>query len=371
MERHIETSQIFLFWAHCIQRTISCERTSIKTIITLCGEDRLNFLKMSEEDIFETIRYCYDEGRNKIQVILTNGKTICGTIPGKTLVFRNNKAETPPFQDECFSQKSLIFRCHKLFNECSIFIPIDRISGINILSYKQEVAIREGERNFNNSVNESAMDHIFNSLFERSKEMNFGITHHHVQYSLNLTQPFEWIDISFGSETPLYSDWAYLGKISGGINSIGFGLPLGSFSAGWNKSLWSSFKKKTKSNRTPICDVKNKKEVLIRGHVNFLQRYENLQPRNKVCDSIEMEGSTWIPASVSEKKPDSFDDLQSMNWVLVYFKNDEFMFPSNQWEKIVNKIDIYCDVVSAQIETEIGRLFCFLKARCAISAIDR
>ena len=100
--------------------------------------------------------------------------------------------------------------------------------------------------------------------------------------------------IRFTNNTPVYADWEYFQRISGGINNIGVGVPLLSLSVGWNPSILSVFQKRTQEKVADIHDICSYSELVTEGSVLFFEKSNSATPFN----NLQMEGSNWVPGAV-------------------------------------------------------------------------
>ena len=303
-------------------------------------------------DIIEKNSNCIDSfSLNKyytIQITLIDGKTVLGEIIPKS----------------SHSDNYIILEFTEQFNEHSIFIPLDTIAGINYINY-QEDTIDDDIKYINNLSKKSSNYYMLEDLFVYAHKMNLKIKHHICAYNMISSKPFAWGDLSYLSDTALYADWNYLQIVSGGINALGAGIAIFSLSSGWTESLWSQFKKKVKQNSVDICKINTENEAVVKGYISFVKHYSTPHSLESSIDSIEMEGSKWIPAIISTKKIINNSDIKTNSWTLVYLKEDGLMFPLKAWDRISNPINVYCEVVHVTISTEFGTTPFYLKARCA------
>lgn len=250
--------------------------------------------------------------------------------------------------------------------EDSIYIPLDKIAGINIIKYiENKIMIDSENSRIHPAINKSAYDYMKEDSLSYANKNNFHINHDICLYCLIATKPFKWGDLSYKTDTALYADWNYLQNISGGINALGVGVGIFSLSSGWSKSLWTQFKNKVKQKSIDINKINSENEAVIQGYISFIKSYHELPNFETSIDTIEMEGATWIPAIISNKKILNTVDIQNNTWTLIYLREDGMMFPLNVWDRISNPIKIYCEIIHATISTEFGTIPFYLKARCA------
>lgn len=312
---------------------------------------------MPKNEIYSTIDFCYLNNRYNIQIILTNGMVLLGSIPVKSWTISESNPITA--KERCFKKECLELYYTKIFNEQSIYVPIHMISGISIINYDQKKVPATQDSNLVASL----YDLMFEELLKKAELLNLATERYFYQYSLKTTKPFLWGELSFKGEAALYSDWGYLSNISGGINSVGAGVGIISLSAGWDKSLWAVFKNKMDQKSLNIKFADEYKDGIIEGYVNFIERYE-LPDFEKVVDRIEMEGTKWLPAIVSENNIKHAKDFQNCNWCVAFFKEECMMLPLNAWEQISQKLRIYGEIIPFSISTEFGVSKFFLKVRC-------
>lgn len=321
---------------------------------------------MDKSKIFETIDYCYQKQKYSIQLTLTDGKTISGDIPCQVSIFtiKDREGTISPSKSRCFLHDSLIIYYGGIFNEHSIYIPLELIAGISIIDFEEAVIELDLEPSFYPNNNLSANDYIFKDLMSYAKEHQLEIESYSYMYSLLLRKQFMWGDLSYKADVALYADWNYLKNISGGVNSLGAGIGIFSISGGWSTSLWSEFKNKVTQTSIDICDITNESEAVIHGYVTFIEYYPDYPTLKSAVDTVEMEGAIWLPAIISLKKIKNISDIIENQWALAYLRNDGLMFPKDAWERISDPISIFCEVVHSSVATEFGTAPFYLKVRC-------
>jgi hypothetical protein len=256
----------------------------------------------------------------------------------------------------------LILNCHMIGHEYKVFVPLSSIAGIGLIRSKQKQLRIEDTSNygsFGRNPDQWLTGVLLRSSVLEARTHDFPVARDVVLYSIGVSRPFEWGDIYFKDDTPLYSDWEFLSKKAGGLNSLGVGVPLGSLSAGWDKSLWGSFRKKVKENGTRLESVCTRSELTVSGHVTFFGSDGDETP----SDALVMEGGEWEAGIVTPYRVWGSVVPPNYVWVLAYFRRDAFMFPRQLWEKIGLPIRIYGERVGVPVKTEYGSVDCYIKVR--------
>lgn len=333
----------------------------------------MTLIPMPETQIFEFIDACFLNKKYTIQITLIDGKTFLGTIPSQVTIFKpaTNEEVKPSSSERCFLNDCLIIDHNEVFNEHSIYIPLDIIAGISSICYHEKTLKSNSDIDVDflkdnlNYSNVSIRQYMFQDLLTYAIKLKLKVVRHHLLYSLGQFRPIVWGDLSYKSDTALYADWHYLQNISGGVNALGVGIGVFSLSSGWSDSLWNQFKKKVKQKNIDICEINTENEAVVKGYISFVKRYSTPHSIESSIDFIEMEGSKWIPAIISAERIVNTSDIKTNIWTLIYLKEDGLMFPLNAWDKISNPITVYCEVIHITISTEFGTIPFYLKARCA------
>jgi len=321
---------------------------------------------MPKAKILEVVDKLYNAGRYSIVVILTDGQALCGDIPrGVYRIDSEYNSELVLASERCFSHPGTLEFYHgEIHNEHSIYVPLEKIAGIAPLSYLQEQIKSNTLRSGDTYYIGSAYKSIFEDSLKKALERGFEVKRHFCVYKLYIHKPhFDWGNIKFTDNTPLYCDWDYFIKKNGELNSLGVGFGV-SFSAGWSKSLWSSFQSKIAKTEVSLEEVCNRSEVTLLGYVSFLVHRSNEHSLSEE-ETLSMEGTDWIGAVITRNKIMSIEQLKGTIWAICYFRKDSFMFPQNLWEKFAEPIKIFGEVVPAPFITEFGKANCFVKARAA------
>lgn len=167
--------------------------------------------------------------------------------------------------------------------------------------------------------------------------------------------------LSIKRGTPLYSDWKYLYLISGGINSIGVGVPILSISTGWDSSLWSEYGKKL-AKVNSFESIENLSEATISGYLKFVYHIKT-DGLERIVDYLDMEGERWLPAYIFKDNLPEGDNAKE--WYLVYFKESQLMVPKELIENSKQPITVFGEIVPAATICDRGETNIFIKARCA------
>jgi len=318
---------------------------------------------MPPGEIYNVVDHCYKSGYYSLIIILTDGTTFCTTIPGKA--WGGGYPGLIPVSKQCFSLPNHLEVEHdQVDKEHSIYIPFNQIAGISTLQYSQEQIKTLGLPISSTYHVGSAYERLFEDFLPKAQRHLFKVERHHPMYRLTIHQPFKWGKISFGGDTPLYCDWDFLSKTSGGLNNLGVGFVV-SFSAGWKNSLWRSFKKKVEQTRTELDHVVSKREVTVSGFVQFVKFDKSTQLKSETEGLLEMESERWCSAIISSLKVKHISQLKKVSWTLAYFKEPAFMFPKDLWERFSQEIRVYGEVIPVAVKTEFGEVGCFIKARAA------
>ena len=80
---------------------------------------------------------------------------------------------------------------------------------------------------------------------------------------------------------------------------------------------------------------------------------------------LSKDGSPPLGAILTKEKLNSSQDLEHLDWQLLYFRIDCFSLPDMLWEKINQPIRFVGETVPVTIETDFGKRDCFIKCRVA------
>ena len=130
-----------------------------------------------------------------------------------------------------------------------------------------------------------------------------------------------------------------------------------SMSTGWSVSLLQEFRARVIKSTVPLSKAHTKPEAVLSGHVTLLVGLQ--------AQELEMEGAAWSPVLVTEKKIGDPTSVPLSPWLLAYLRNDGFLLPKKLWENIAKPIQIYGEIIPAQVGTQFGHSQCFIKVRCA------
>lgn len=178
-----------------------------------------------------------------------------------------------------------------------------------------------------------------------------------------ITDGIQWGKAEPTNDTPLYADWEYLSRISHNINTIGVGIPFGSFSIGWENSLWKKLFENADTEKVfSLKDVTHQYFGTFQGNIEFLKAY-NATTGNHFIQYVEMENTKWMPALIKE---DSYVNKSDATWGIVYFRRDSLMLPPDTWPAFDKSITVFGDIVHVPLETKYGKASFFIKARVAV-----
>lgn len=225
--------------------------------------------------------------------------------------------------------------------------------------------ISSTERWTGNHLSDSVYEYLFlTDLLSKASALNFPILPHTRLYSLSPGKNFfDWGDIHFSIDAAIYSDWEYFQRISGGVNSLGVGVTFASLSAGWSESLWSSFKRKVRENQTKPEEISLSKEAVVTGFVSFFEQNDSVLQTENAADNFDMEGTRWVAAAICNRRVATVEERARVEWSLVYYRTDGFMFPIGLWERMEQSVTTFAEVVPVSVYTKAGQKNCFLKAR--------
>jgi hypothetical protein len=330
------------------------------------------FQPMQREDLLRCVDQCYSESNDFLQVVLVDGESLTGRLPGKRALISDfgdcpdseaKGMRLTPSSEVCFSAAGdLILRHDQPPDDVfSVMIPVSQIAGVGRIEFRQEQAVGT------DALAPEAYCEFGKILKRRATMRGFSWFPEVRMYS-----PFgghfrtgKWGKVHFKAPTALYCDWEYLQNRSGGINNVGLGVPIVSISFGWENSLWAKLFKHLKSRKVELSGVEDQPECTVSGFVSFIN-HAVAKPKNQdELTGLEMEGAEWVPAVMSEKRAQTYEDLKTMDWCFVYFRNDALMFPKRLWDHLSDAVTVFGEVFPAEIETENEKKNCFLKARAA------
>ena len=286
-------------------------------------------------------------------MLFTNSAPLA--IPIDHIDYVDPETETVGFKGE--SEENFTRRPYALYE-----VPLKKIAGVLPLSFKQEIYTEDAP--FGKSRASSANEELLGLYLKQIGKKGIRVPHDpdeqvwQIQHQFRQQQAIKVGSIAFDEDTALYCDWNYLSqRAGGGLKSMGVGLVGLSFSAGWSSTLWQSFRSRVISSTAPLKEAHRKPEVTVSGHVVFLT--------GPLAKSIEMEGGKWQPVLLTEKKIENYLDVPSAAWLLAYLRKDCFMLPMDLWELFTNPIQIYGEMIPAELKTEFGSSKGFLKVRAA------
>lgn len=277
-----------------------------------------------------------------IMMITTGGTVLYGSLPTNQL----SPDVYPEYRLQPFGKRS------------PLLIPSTKVAGIRPLTVQQKSISDENEI----SSLPPLIQQLKKATIERADEVEYINTVDEVSpvgkhYGAPVPD-FNWNDIEFTDDTPLYCDWNYLTRKEGGLESLGAGALGFSLSAGWNESLWSSFNDIIENKQVQIGEEPGKSEVTLSGYIGLLSIDDNYVTKN-------MEGEDWIGGIISNEIIDGIDQFEDSNLSIVMFRKDSFMFPIDLWSDINNEVSVYGDVMNVSFNTGFSEADCFIKARAA------
>ena len=222
---------------------------------------------------------------------------------------------------------------------------------------------------FHDEMIERFATYVFNHNYKIIHYMNDGA------FDYPVKNPFEFHVTKFVTRTRIYADWDYLGRISGGIDSIGGGIAFLSGSIGWSTSLERSFDNLIDNSKTIVYEssVADKMEKgLLCGYV-YLFAWQFVSKRRKrqyhydltAEASLLIEGCKWIPAVICNEECDNPKKLNDCYWEYIYLKEDGFLIPYSLWQTINQKITLYVERIPVTMSTDFGKKEYIYIARCA------
>lgn len=172
--------------------------------------------------------------------------------------------------------------------------------------------------------------------------------------------------IWYEQDSWLYLDADAIRNRSGGINSIGFGIPVGSGSIGWDSPLINKAKRFLKRNVVDIgahC-IQKRSSYTLRGYVEFWD-VSTFEPSSENGPLLQLEGARW-GAAVVRRSPPAVRSSEGP-WALCYFRQDRLSLGAASWERIAQPVHIYGDNQPRQQKTDLGTAPCYLMARAAMA----
>lgn len=199
---------------------------------------------------------------------------------------------------------------------------------------------------------------MYRQAIRLAKESDYLIGSRRIIFDspVQLGESFSWEETDFDTDTPLYCDWEYLQRRSGGVKSLGGGALGVSLSVGWDESLWSEFQSVVRSQHTEIDAAGQQEAVATTGHVEFVTHQGSYLTR-------EMDGSEWVASVIASRDISDGDRLDAIPWMVGYFKRDGLMYPLRSWDNIKVPVTVYGNRIESTIETPFGETEWFLKVR--------
>jgi hypothetical protein len=261
-------------------------------------------------------------------------------------------------------RKTVVFRVPDAYVDESRFeIPSAKIAGVLSLEFVESIGPFEGKEGVLHDRNvHSRFEKLFFKYIRANgvevREGQGQRQQQQQQQQVAQQQQIRIASLKFSRDTAVYCDWSYLAqRAGGGLKSIGVGLPGLSFSAGWNSTLWQSFRARVIASVVPLEEAPARDEVCVSAYMTLLTGSHS--------QNLEMEGSSWCPVLLTTEKVTKYTDVLNRSWLLAYLREDCFMLPKDLWELIVDPIQIYGEMIAAEIGTEFGMSKSFFKVRAA------
>lgn len=172
--------------------------------------------------------------------------------------------------------------------------------------------------------------------------------------------------IHYQEDTWLYLDSNAISLRSGGINSVGFGIPLASASIGWQSTLFNKAKRFLSHHVVDLgsyCAAPHA-DLALSGYVEFFD-VSGLRPSSEGGALLELEGALWTAAVArpSRGSVGSADD----RWALCYFRQESMMLGWASWGTMDQPVRVYGDKQPLEQKLDLGVAHCYLKARAAMA----
>jgi hypothetical protein len=334
--------------------------------------------QMDKDIIIQQLNLFCEEGRAVlIQVVLTDGHTLVGAI--ESYLKHGNS-----YLVDGACLRLIIPNEHD-----DLVVPLSRIAAIRGVSWLAEHA-DEGEDLSQvaelRRYEEPGTDAGTKWSYEVAESAGIERLHAKEFHPIGVRRPIVWGRIAFASFEPMYCDWDYLSRMSGGIRSLGLSTPIGGLSVGAEPSLWDAFVRQIRS--TAFIDFdeihtsstgnfepseqpqglsmflekagikeagQNKGLCAVRGNVTFFQE--------RVFH--EMEGGQWELGVFTKEWQDNRTKLEGVAWVPIYFLRKGFMYPRDLWERVMSPFTILCSCHGIKLNAFGAERHLFLKARLA------
>lgn len=297
-------------------------------------EDEVRLLRLDEKETNED-----DENRVDSMLITTDGIALYGEIPTGQVI-----------SDNCSE-----YHLSPFMGGQDILIPANDVAGIRQLPVEQET-----QNDDDITPLPPALIRLSHETIGRSERLGYDFTFQEFPDPVgrHFGKSFDWGDINFNDDTPLYCDWEHLARKQSGLNSIGAGAFGFSLSAGWDDDLWELFSDLVDRRDKGLSQVIDEPEAAFSGYPKLISKNDD-----EVIET--MEGSKWVAVLISDSHIDTVEDIEDDAWVIVFFKQDSLMFPMELWSDITDQIKIYGEVVSVPFDAGFGSAECFVKARAA------
>ncbi|MCR5566318.1 MAG: hypothetical protein K6F61_05665 [Clostridiales bacterium] len=355
----------------------------------------MDYEAMNCNELKQTIDYVYMSNNNYVLIItLVDGNTICGCLPSRTDNGMNSTKR-------CYNKNALIIPCGET---CECYIPLKEIAGVSLLPYSQKEedvdpfsmqafnTIRnkrksnQGRQSINVrgklkaeriKTHDYFREQIQADLLDKSKQYGLRIIHRdtngrfaslHVvssddyshrinalanaQFKFTTTKKLTCGELKAGNNYPIYADWDYISRMSGGIRSIGGGVGF-SGSVGWDKTLYGQREKMMDKGATLLENINPsvKDPIVVQTYIEVI--HEGKDGR-KIPYKI-IEGDECIPVLIFVRKVDKWEELKSKEWCVGYLKKRFLGLSVSAFKSINHVIKIQGEVMPISNEISLGK----------------
>lgn len=323
----------------------------------------MEFSTLSAEEVYREIESVRSSGTRGVRIVFNNGEMLTGTLSPPLLP----EAGAVPARIQG-AESPAAFAIHPglASSDYLIQVPVTRVSGVVPLAVEPRELGPDDPALPLVTGSQSSLGSLRDQSIATARRLELTVVGPiRTAAGILAPQASRPIGLGFTADTGVYWDRDYFSDRKGGLNSLGFNAgPLG-FSLSWDKSLWSSFRKKLSQVRTPVRDLCANSEVSLTGFTAFLDDRE-IQNLPEAFRQMEAEGGIWHPAGISEKPLKTSAIGQSFvmgNAALCYFRDECFLFPRTAWGTFSQGISTYGDVTRFGLESGWGAVPCYMKAR--------
>ncbi len=358
------------------------------------------FEVMPKDEIIRMVDWGYENDNYTLLITLIDGTSLVGWIPYKITRFDKNGERPVEASECCYTNDAIILVDERPFEEKDFYIPFDKIAGISATEFEQESIdydlLKEYRDIFEEEITDKIdtslklfrgiisqdekeeigrileqqgiyhndkcfIDAMMDDLFSKCQKKGFRIDRKNgFHYSL-CTDIFAWGELKFKRVYPMYTDWDYLSRVSGGINSIGGGFVV-SGSVAWEKSLYSVRKRIMKKRIKSLSDIDKTKEdtVIIGGYIDHVYIKKG---KKKKTSHVQMEGFNWFPVIISEEPIRDENDLVGRNWCVGYMRESCMQVPKLAFEETQTPLRIQGELMPMSVKTPFGESDIVIKIR--------